>query len=255
MLLRIYIVFYIIFIVLHIMASIFYETEFYNNKRCHFIYRVAIIGHIINIVYLVIFVIYGINTNGGFIAFGIINGIFEFLLIWSAPPFMVCTTTHVDYASEDGSLVMTIVLLIIMNIVNVCAFGIASTIPLFRGTEEYETITEHIETIQILSYGNSSTTSVNGSRYYIKSEPGVAYYYKIATDNGGTTIKTIDGIENYVETIEDKTYSENPHIEVYKSETYQYFVNSYETYYKDDIPISTEYEYYIYVPEDSTFYQ
>lgn len=111
---------------------------------------------------------------------------------------------------------------------------------------------EKIRTIDILEFKQSEYTSIEGGRYYIKSTPSNAYYYEVRTEKGGTTTKTIDGSSNYVEKYEDNKYIKNPHIDVYKVK--RYYINWYG--FKMKMPESSSYyQYYIYIPEDGTFYE
>lgn len=119
-----------------------------------------------------------------------------------------------------------------------------------------EKITENVElvqTIDILEFKQVPYSNITGSRYYIKSAPDSAYYYEIATDNGGTTTKVIDGSVNYVEKHESNEYMDNPHIEVYRVST----VSQYKTWYGKDVTEekNVHYNYYIYTPENSMFYE
>lgn len=112
---------------------------------------------------------------------------------------------------------------------------------------------EKIETINILEFKQSEYNSITGNRYYIKSSPSNAYYYEVRTNDGGTTTKTIDGTTNYIEKYEDNKYVENPHIDVFKVERCKISTNLYG--FKMNHPEPSYYKYYIYIPEDSTFYE
>ncbi len=112
---------------------------------------------------------------------------------------------------------------------------------------------EYVETIDILEFKQVPYTNITGRRYYIKSSPNSAYYYEVITENGGTTTKSIDGANNYVEKFESDEYIDNPHIEVYRN----YDVSYYITWYGNEVTKeeNSSYSYYIYMPNDSMFYE
>lgn len=105
-----------------------------------------------------------------------------------------------------------------------------------------------VDTIKILELKEVPYTNVSGTRYYIRSEPSLAYYYDIATDNGGSTTKVIDGYNNYVERCEDDIYKEDPHIDVLE------VVQKYTTGYGHEGENIIKYEYYIYIPKGGTYF-
>lgn len=105
-----------------------------------------------------------------------------------------------------------------------------------------------VDTINILELQAVPYTNVSGTRYYIRSEPSLAYYYDIATDNGGSTTKVIDGYNNYVERCEDDIYKENPHIDVFE------VVQKYTTGYGYEGENIINYKYYIYIPKGGTYF-
>lgn len=105
-----------------------------------------------------------------------------------------------------------------------------------------------VDTINIIELKEVPYTNVSGTRYYIRSEPSLAYYYDIITDNGGSITKVIDGYNNYVERHEDDIYKENPHIDVFE------VVNKYTTGYGKEGEQFIKYEYYIYIPKGSTYF-
>ena len=112
---------------------------------------------------------------------------------------------------------------------------------------------EYVETIDILEFKQVPYTNITGRRNYIKSSPNSAYYYEVITENGGTTTKSIDGANNYVEKFESDEYIDNPHIEVYRN----YDVSYYITWYGNEVTKeeNSSYSYYIYMPNDSMFYE
>lgn len=119
-----------------------------------------------------------------------------------------------------------------------------------------ERITENVElvqTIDILEFKQVPYSDITGSRYYIKSTPNSAYYYEVATGNDGTTTKVIDGSANYVEKHESDEYIDNPHIDVYRVST----ISQYETWFGKEVTEekNVHYNYYIYTPENSMFYE
>lgn len=116
-------------------------------------------------------------------------------------------------------------------------------------TEKYDLV----ETIDIVEFTQAPYNNITGGRYYIKSSPSSAYYYEVRTQNGGTTTKVIDGSCNYVEKIESEEYTDNPHIEVYRS----YRIEHYISWYGNEVTeeSSSSYSYFIYMPENSIFYE
>lgn len=130
-----------------------------------------------------------------------------------------------------------------------CMFNIDSPI-------DGENITEHVDlvqTIDILEFKQAPYSNITGGRYYIKSSPNSAYYYEVATENGGTTTKVIDGSSSYVEKFESDEYIDNPHIEVYRV----YTITQYTSWYGNKVTKekSSQYKYYIYTPVNAMFYE
>lgn len=118
----------------------------------------------------------------------------------------------------------------------------------FINTPNTETNVRKVNTINIIELQKVPYTNVSGTRYYIRSEPSLAYYYDIITDNGNKTTKVIDGYKNYVERCEDDIYKENPHIDVF--EVVEKYTNGYGIEWEN----VKNYEYYIYIPKDSTYF-
>ncbi len=105
-----------------------------------------------------------------------------------------------------------------------------------------------VNTINIIELQKVPYTNVSGSRYYIRSEPSLAYYYDIEITEGRKTAKVIDGHKDYVERCENDIYKDNPHIDVY--EVVEKYTNAYGT----EIETFKNYAYYIYIPKDSTYF-
>lgn len=118
--------------------------------------------------------------------------------------------------------------------------------------QELYTIEEYAKysyTIEIEELTEVPYTNITGGMFYIRSEPSLAYYYDVRTENGNTTTKVIDGNKYYVEKDEDDKYLENPHIEVYE------FVRKYYTWGDEQKEKVLTYYYVICVPENSIYYQ
>lgn len=118
-----------------------------------------------------------------------------------------------------------------------------------NASEYNGTYTRKVNTISIVEMKEVPYTNISGGRYYICSEPSLAYYYDIVTDTGGTTTKVIDGHNNYVEKFEDDIYEENPHIDVF--EVVQKLK---KVYFKTESEFVKGYKYYIYIPKDGIYY-
>lgn len=124
-------------------------------------------------------------------------------------------------------------------------FGNCKDMELFT-IEEYS---KYSYTIEIEELTEVPYTNITGEMYYIRSEPSLAYYYDIRTENGNTTTKVIDGNEYYVEKDEDDKYLENPHIDVYE------VVKKYYTWGDEQKEDVLNYYYIICVPENSIYYE
>lgn len=142
------------------------------------------------------------------------------------------------------TLILTVISIFIylMWIMNL-AFGSDSEMP---GTIEkrYEKDTIEIVEMEQVPYANTS-----GNRWYIRSAPSFAYYYKVRTKSGNTTTKVLDGSRYYIEEDVDNQYQDNPHIEVMDT------VEKYQTIYGKEKERIAKREYIICVPEDGIYYE
>lgn len=104
-------------------------------------------------------------------------------------------------------------------------------------------------TIEIIEMEQVPYTNTSGSRYYIRSAPSFAYYYKIRTKNGNRTTKVLDGSKYYIEEDVDNQYQDNPHIEVCDT------IEKYQTVFGEEKERLAKREYVICVPENGIYYE
>ena len=120
------------------------------------------------------------------------------------------------------------------------------------GEEKITQNKEIVQTINIVEFTQAPYNKITGSRYYIKSSPENVYYYEIITERGGTTTQIIDGSNYYVEKFANNKYINNPHIDIEKVTTTSEYTNWFGNNVTEE---NVEYKYYIYIPEDATFYE
>lgn len=120
------------------------------------------------------------------------------------------------------------------------------------GEEKITQNKEITQTIDIVEFTQVPYNNITGRRYYIKSATENAYYYEVRTEKGGTTTKSIDGSKYYVEKFISNKYINNPHIDIEKLTTISEYTNWYGNNVTEE---NVEYKYYIYIPEDATFYE
>lgn len=251
--LRFFTVVIIMLIVVKIINSIFnseqkrcndkwYEgTEKYKNA----INKIANIMAVILKAAIVTFII----SNIVILIYGIINKYVIFII--ASVMFFIVLLFNVLIEHTDkfpdivaGSYMITVGLYTIFMVVFFFTFQALGTVGMQN--DRIESI--KVNTINIIELQKVPYTNVSGSRYYIRSEPSLAYYYDIETAEGRKTTKVIDGHKDYVERCEDDIYKDNPHIDVYV------VVEKYTNAYGIEIETFKNYAYYIYIPKDSTYF-
>lgn len=213
------------------------ETEKYN-KAISKIYNIMFVILIFTIIAFII-------SNFAILIYGIINKNLFFKII--GVTFCIGSIFGILFKITDkfyyfivGSLYIITASYIALTIF----FLFWQTVAMQNST----TIVRKVNTINIIELEKVPYTNVSGTRWYIRSEPSLAYYYDIVTENGGSTTKVIDGYKDYVEKYEDDIYKENPHIDVFE------VVKKYTTGYGVQNEIVESYEYHIYVPKDGIYY-
>lgn len=238
-------------IIIFIIASIFgWQQEWCNkwsykgtekykkgiNTIADIMYVIVFIAMIIFVILNIVFIIYGIIKNTT--CFIIIGGLFIIFMIG-------CLI--IDQNNLIASWICALVLFIYL-----CYIFILFVVCVNIHTQDLGTVVRKVNTIDIIELQKVPYTNVSGTRFYIRSEPSLAYYYDIVTDNGGTTTEVIDGNNNYVERFEDDIYKENPHIDVFEVVEKKIFTDIYfrETEYENLIRC----EYYIYIPKNGIYF-
>ena len=246
MVLRIYGILSLIFIAIAIIYAVF-EYEVFKRPRqttkklFSIIVKILIVYAVLFTIYLIFMIIYGITNGDSFkkICFLIPACsfiVFEFFLL-------------LEHRFEVFDFIFNK-----LSFISILIWAFSSILLCLNfGTEpnsaEISVEKMHIETINILEFKEVPYTNVSGNRCYIKSTPSCAYYYEVATENNGTTTKVIDGLNNYVEKHESAEYTDNPHIEVYD------VIEVYTDWYNIEHEKVVSKEYYIYIPENSIFYE
>lgn len=213
------------------------ETEKYKNainKVAKIMYVILYITIIIFSICNIVIFIYGIATKNTF--FIIVSIMFAITMIFYALS---------NYTDKFSSI--TIVIFSIATVLYVLSM-VFFFIYQIMGMQNLKTDVIKVNTINIIELQTVPYTNISGTRYYIRSEPSLAYYYDIITQSGGRTTKVIDVYNNYVEKFEDDIYKENPHIDVW--EVVQKYTNGYG---KEGENVKG-YQYYIYIPEGGTYY-
>lgn len=251
---------YLIFLVVGIIGYVVYyilDTEaeeernelFTRKKYLKVIETVLKVLDFLTIVFFVIFCIYNVFV----IYYCITEKHFYFIYI---PILFLCAVLFISINEHVKSFnFLTQAIGVICIGLWVFYTGIFSLLAIERPLNG-ENVTDHqdlVETINILEFKQAPYNSVTGGRYYVKSSPNSAYYYEVRTERGGTTTKCIDGSNSYVEKFESNEYIDNPHIEVYRT----YTITQYTSWYGNEVTEekNSRYMYYIYIPEDSTFYE
>ena len=246
MILRIYLIlcliFFAIFVVYEIFAfEVFKRPKKTTKKLFSIIEKILIVYAALFTIYLIFMIIYGITNEDSFKKICFLIPALSFII------FEIFLLLEEKFEVFDF-------LFKILFIISCIIWGFSSFLLCLNiGTEPYsaEISVEkmHIETINILEFKEVPYTNVSGNRCYIKSTPSCAYYYEVATENNGTTTKVIDGLNNYVEKHESAEYTDNPHIEVY--DVIEVYTDWYNTEHKERVSK----EYYLFIPENSVFYQ
>lgn len=247
MLLRIFFDFLKVGIVIVFLCLIFY-TERYTEgdtekpgKYKHIIEKMGDIFIILLILYVIIFIIFNII----FLFHSIAKRDLSMLII-PASFLLFCLAVFIlkkgYFFLLCALIIMFTLIVLVINIIYYVVY-----------TVDTEGKLEYVKTINIVEFKQVPYTSISGTRYYIKSTPGCAYYYEVKTPKGSTTTKVIDGTEYYVEKYEDDKYIQNPHIVVYRKKVISFspYIKIYGLNYHETI----EYEYHIYIPENSIFYE
>lgn len=115
--------------------------------------------------------------------------------------------------------------------------------------EKTETISRYVYTIDIIEMEQQPYNNISGGRYYIRSAPSFAYYYKVTTESGNRTTKVLDGSQSYIEEDIDNQYQDNPHIDAFQ------LVEKYQTMYGEERERILREDYVICVPENSIYYE
>lgn len=253
MVLRIYFVFIVTAFIISVLEICFtIENELRHNKNME---KVLNVIDSILAKYVIIFLIYNIFM----FFYGIINQAFSFLalpiLFLAFILFSFLFDKYECFNFVTGTLsVISLIFCLVM-----CFAGFF--VPF--GKTNFDEKESYLKTINILEFKQVPYTNVAASKsnvkgvvhFYIKSTPENAYYYEIATKNGGTTTKVIDGSSNYVEKYESDDYINNPHIDVYKVEKFESAKNWYGFIIENNYNYYNYYNYYIFIPQKSVFYE